>query len=228
MKVGIIDDSSTLAESISRIFDLWFEKSGITNATAVYSLPNVDIEANITWIVNEDVCVLVLDEKLMVGQEGSVTYAGHELVERIRRRIPDMPIFILTGFSVEESLKNSESSIEYILSRNDFTDNAQERDKWISRIVRAGNRFFNSRQNLLSELTTLAKKIAQGTANSAESQRIAEIREQIGIAHWSESLTSKYGQVVELDELCKKADELANQITEILKKEGCDVELAKD
>jgi DNA-binding NarL/FixJ family response regulator len=220
MKIGIIDDDSKLAESISVIFNMWFEKSAITSANAIFRLPNVDIDANINWINEEDICVLILDEKLMLGQNGSVTYAGHELVERIRRRIPDLPIFILTGFSIEESLRNSESSIEYILSKNDFTDNAEEREKWISRIVRAGNSFYSSRQSLLTKLTRLAEKIALGTASDEEVLRIAEIREQIGIAHWSESLSNKYYQVLKLEELCEKANELTVQIYEMLKMEG--------
>lgn len=217
MIIGLIDDVRGFAESVVNNVSMWLESQKINETTIVYHYPDKDINDSISWIVNEPVSVLILDERLGINQESQVDYKGHDLVQLVRSRIPDLPIYILTDFQNDDCLVNTQDSIEFIISKDKFL--SEQMNVWFNRFMRSGNRFYQNRKEVFCELTMLAEKIAIGEADDDDKQRIASLREEICIAHWSETLNNKSSLLNELNEVNQKAYNLITKLNEIIKNE---------
>lgn len=217
MIIGLIDDFRGYAESVVNNVSMWLESQNINETTIVYHYPDKDINDSISWIVNEPVSVLILDEKLGISQESQVDYKGHDLVQLVRSRIPDLPIYILTNYQDDDCLLNTQDSIEFIISKDKFI--SEQMNVWFNRFMRSGNRFYQNRKKVFNELTRLAEKIAIGEGNDDDKQRIASLREEIGIAHWSETLNNKSSLLNELNDINQKAFNLVTKLKEIINTE---------
>ncbi|HEY1248975.1 MAG TPA: hypothetical protein VGE97_08320, partial [Nitrososphaera sp.] len=175
--IGIIDDRkdhrTTLARAVSVSIPKEFEDVGWT-VNDSSPLPNINDYS--AWLTENDIAVLIVDEKLTEQTRAGVkhvTYEGHNIVDFLRRRIPDFPIYVVTAYPEESAVLARFKDVEEVFDRKTFTANAM---KTVPRLIRAGQRYFDSFRQQLTELSELSKKIATGKETSADIARIKALQ----------------------------------------------------
>ncbi len=203
--IGIVDDRVDIRESLKRRIQLKLRELGV-NWTVIDIDPFENKDAYISWIMENEIAVLILDEKLHEGasDKPNVDYNGSELITSLRQRLKDFPVYILTSYKDDEDLQNQFSQFEEIWDRKTFIEKAKD---YIPRIIRAGQRFLQSHQTQLARLSELSKKIAAGQATTDDKIELGTLQANLQIPFTPiitdrESWLSQYeGKLKELDEL---------------------------
>lgn len=159
--IAIIDDNPDQSETILNNIEIEIQKLN-SDLIVIAALPFKDPRDYFNFIYNNDICVLILDEKLndqAVGNDGPVEYKGSQLVTILREQLKDFPIYSVTAAAVTEELKEKESEFEEVIPRGDFIDNTF---KYFPRILRAANNYLNENLNELSEFNILTTEISSG------------------------------------------------------------------
>jgi hypothetical protein len=163
-----------------------------------------------SWITEQDVAVMLLDERLheqkTIGKP-YVDYNGHDLVDYIRKRFKTLPIFVITSFSDDDELVDKFSDVEAIIPREVFTDKPKE---YVPRFLRAGQKFIDTFQGELSELSERAKKIALGRAKRADVKRANAIRESLNLAFPLEAFRTRDEWLAEMEKNLKDLKKIAS------------------
>lgn len=139
------------------------------------------------WITENEISVLIVDEifdALINGK--AVDYQGHDIVSFVRKRMPSLPIFVITAYENREPLLKRYKHVEEIISRIAFGRNP---DNFIPRIIRSAQKFLSVYENELNDLSNFAQKAASGQAiSNDELSRVEAIRLHLGIAFPIESI----------------------------------------
>jgi len=178
----VVDDRSAMRDKVVAITKACMPEG--TNWDVIGSHPLTNMEDFLSFIVEEDVVALMLDEQLheqMEYAEGeAVTYDGHDLVAFLRKGNPELPLFVVTSFAENEELIVHEDSVEAIISRNDFLTKPSTH---VVRIVRAAQRFSQSLDQELSQLGEIAEKVALGNASEEDVRRGKSLQTKLSLAH---------------------------------------------
>ncbi len=176
-RIAIVDDSKDQRETYKKLLTL-FLKSKNSQLEVIDIFPFKYFDQYYSWIIKEEIAVLIFDEKLYNDStEGiePVDYNGSYLVEKIRERFKDIPIFTLTNFPNDEELQKNFHQFEYILSKGDFTD------KHVDIILRACQRYLAENQKELSSFDDLTKKIALGKAEEGDVEKLKALQMKLQI-----------------------------------------------
>lgn len=204
-RIAIIDDntsqSGTLAKKIRRLLRLHDSDLEVISQT-----PFVVIEDYFTFIEEKNVCVLILDQRLndQPSSDGEpVTYTGDQLVESLRERLRDFPIFMITTYSDDSEVESKFSQFERIISRDEFNEDG---DKYIPILVRSAQRFLDENENELSEFNSLSQAIAGGSDDPQKLMRFQalQVKLELPLASFNDrnSWLEKYEEhIKELEEL---------------------------
>lgn len=214
--IAIIDDnteqSSTLATTMSH-----YLKDLNSDLNVITQTPFENFPDYFPFIQNNDVCVLILDEKLnVVAEEGRnpVIYLGNELVVKLREQLKDFPIFMVSNYIQDDDLQEKFDQFDNMFTRSDLTEDADGK-KFIPIIVRSAQRYLKSNNAELSEFNQLTQDIASGDQDPSKMERLRALQVKLQIpftafddrAGWLD----KYQEhISELDELEK---ELAAKIS---------------
>ena len=150
-----------------------------SNLTVIAQFPFQDIEQYFEFIENNEVCVLILDERLndeSDPQTGPVNYMGNELVTELRKRLKDFPIFMVTTYTPDDDLLAKFSQFEYILTRQEITEDEEGGNKFVPIIVRSGQRYLDSNNKELSEFNELSKLVAAGNKDPETISRLEALQ----------------------------------------------------
>lgn len=207
--IGIIDDRSKQRETLKRSLDLEL----LEGWNSIDEDPLPRLEDYPRWLMENDICVLLLDEKL--HEQVSVDYDGHDVVNFLRRKLPTLPIFVITAYSTEDELLKSSKDVEDIISKREFPKNA---NRYVSRIIRSAQRFLESFQKELSELAKLSKKIAQGKSNKRDKEKVEAIQNKISLAFPYDALASRSEWLSEFESKLKDLEKMRKDIGNYLKK----------
>jgi hypothetical protein len=175
--------------------------------------PFEDIDNYITWIKDNDIAILILDEKLQEVASGSkVSYNGSLLIEKIRGTLKEFPVFIITSYPNEPDLQSKFPLFDEILERDTFYNKS---DEYVARFLRAGQRFLTTHISQLKQISDLSQKIALGTATNDEKKNLAALQTFIGLpySHLSnreEWLKEYEGKLKELEEISSKIEMFLN------------------
>lgn len=134
------------------------------------------------WIAKNDVAVLILDERLAdKAKRGKtpVNYHGHDVVSAVRKKRPEFPVFMITGW--EQDVDSKKGELEDIISKSAIRDDAA-RNAYMQRIIRAGMRYYEARQAEINEMSTLAEKVALGNATKKDKNRLRALQSGLTIA----------------------------------------------
>lgn len=176
-RIAIVDDSKDQRETYKKLLSLFLRrKNSFLEVIDVF--PFKDYNDYYPWIVDENIVALIFDEKLYNDSTNGfdpVDYNGSFLVEKIRQRFKDIPIFTLTNFPDDEDLQRNFSQYEYILSKSDFTE------KHVDIILRASQRYLAENQQQLSEYDILTRKIASGKAEENDISRLNALQVKLQI-----------------------------------------------
>jgi len=187
--IGIIDDREDQRESIQTIFNLCAPDDNRWSFLAIEPLES--IEDYPSWIVDNDVAGIVLDERLheeVTSSGQHVDYNGHELAEHIRQGMETFPIFVVTSFQ-DQDLFDRQNIVENIIERTEFS--GKNRQTHVDRILRAGIRFSEYFAKELSIISELANKVATGKANDKDKEELRVKQTSIKLAFPVSELTDR-------------------------------------
>jgi hypothetical protein len=217
--IVLIDDKRDNRESINVIISNYLS-AHYPSWNCMNVFPFQKMEEYISWIIENDVAILVIDEQLHAEPsiEGwHVNYDGHNLVELLRKTFPTFPVYAITAFSVTEALKKRFHLFDDILEHKKFYNNIE---CTIDRFVRAGQRFSESNINELNTLSEISMSLALG--NSITDKKLLEakaIQERLGIISSVENLFDRSALIERLELCINGFGKLTSEIDTFLKNE---------
>jgi hypothetical protein len=177
--IAIIDDRQQMRQSIRGHIELDLEELGQTWGV-IDSAPLPRIDDYRAWIQENDVSVLILDENLDEDFDGgeAVAYFGHNVAEKLRTQLPDLPQFIVTSIKQTENLDAAGAALDAIIKRDDFGNRSRV---YVERMVRAGLAFVDRNENDLAELSSLVEAMVLGTSRPYDRVRIDALRQKLSM-----------------------------------------------
>lgn len=208
----IVDDRADERQTVVDLVSYSLPEGSTWTARGIEPLVTIDDYRSL--ITEEDISVIVLDEKLqehgakLTGE--AVSYNGHELVNFLRPRFPDLPIFVVTAHEAEEDVQGAASDVEGIISRNDFSKSPEIHT---ARMIRSGHRFSEALQNDLNFVSRISQKLAVGTAEDEEITKMTSIREKLSLPFPTSDLTHAKDLVPQAEKLIYEAQSLLAKIS---------------
>lgn len=206
LTVLIIDDDEDVRSTLKELIELELPEGADVNIQAESPLPA--IEEYSSYILENDIAVLILDERLnerpLPSTGKHAGYFGHDVISGIRASLPDFPVFVVTTYAGDDQLAGQSAEFEAIVDRDSFRENAGEHTK---RILRAAARFHSSMQQQLLLMADLSVKALNSTLSQAERQHLAAARQLLGLPFaMSEDalMTDLVGQAQELADESRK------------------------
>jgi hypothetical protein len=175
--IAVVDDRADMRESVAERIKLGLEDMKL-DWDVIADEPLESIEEYPAWIADNEVCVLVLDEKLgeEIGRRGvATTYSGHEVAATLREQLPELPQLIITSIKNSDELEGA-AELDAIVQRDEFDKHWRV---YVERMVRLATRFVNRNEAELAELTELSQKVVDRTATPGEISRLNAIRETV-------------------------------------------------
>lgn len=160
-RIAIIDDDTDKSTTVQNNIEIGLTEIG-SDLEVITSTPFRDPNDYFSFIEQNEVCVLILDEMLndqAINEDGPVSYKGSELVVALRRKLPDFPIFALTVIPSDGDLNDKYNQYEEIISRKEFYDNA---NKFVPKFWRAAKNYLKENIDELSQFNELTKEISGG------------------------------------------------------------------
>ena len=213
-KITIVDDRKDFRTTLKRKIEAFFIKSKLKDWEVMDISPFQNKSEYFPWLLENDVVVLILDERLQenIEESESVNYKGSELIEEIRRHLKEFPVYAITNYSRDPDLQSKFPLFDEILDRDSFYSKA---DEYITRFIRSGQRYIQSHNKILTRISELSQKLAVGDATN-ETLELRGLQEGLNLSSVEiidrEAWLHKYQE--KLDEL----DKLSIQIEEFLKK----------
>lgn len=146
--IGIIDDRADIRRTLKRSVDTVLPDINKLASSAWETMPSDPLDKLSDypdWISRHNIAALIVDQKLQEQVRNHVGYNGHNLVSFLKdkARYNSLPIFIVTGFEIDDSLKRikEEKKVERIIRRGDFSRNA---DTLVPELISAGHEYLKS------------------------------------------------------------------------------------
>lgn len=210
-KLAIIDDNRDQRETLRISISLALENRE-SELDVIDIFPFDSHQEYYDWIVREEVCVLIFDERLHNGRDnarGPVQYDGHDIVGKIRSRFKDIPIYAVTSFSSDSELQAHFSEFDDIIDRAKFKG-----EKYADIFIRATNRYLEQNGRELAEFSKLARQIALGNTNIEDSKRLEALQQKLMLPY-SPDLTDRQSWIREYGE---QLDQLESLIAKLIKR----------
>lgn len=217
-QIAIIDDNVDLSGTLKKTLNYYFKKFG-SDFTVITQQPFHDINEYFQYVQKNEICLLILDERLndKPSIDGSpVNYLGNQLVIELRKQLKDFPIVMITTFSDEDDVQEKQSEFEYLLKRDDITDNESVANLYIPRIIRAAQRYLELNNKELTEYNLLTQKVAAGETSAENLKQLEALQTKLGLpvigyddrGAWLE----KYEEhIKDLDTLKSKLEDIIKQ-----------------
>ena len=164
--IAILDDRKGDRETTERVVTSTLKQVDSGNAWNVVADGPPSRERDILhWLDENDAPVLVTDWKLNEGARGKrvVNYEADRLIQEIRSKRPNFPIFVITGFPTEA--RSHLKDVENIFNRKDFNRDAA---MIVPQMIRAGMRRYEEQRDLLDRMGSLSRCIATGQATAKD------------------------------------------------------------
>jgi DNA-binding NarL/FixJ family response regulator len=169
-----------------------------------------------SWIAENDVAVLIVDEELgnrSASPTGHVRYKGHDLVQSLRARNKTLPIYFLTNYANQKPVKDHIPAVEGVFDKKLFR---RDRADYVKRLTRRGKDYFNSVRDQLADLNTLSLKIAKGEATAKEKNDARAIQTSLELPLLTESFNTRSEWLGEYDKKVKEFEALKKQVQKYL------------
>lgn len=209
-KIGVVDDREEQRETFSNAVKIQLRYLN-EDIEVLDIFPFYHKEEYITWIQENNISVLILDEKLHETTKNgqAVKYDGHELGIYLNRHLKNFPLFVVTSYDGVIELEKNLKEFFLILARTEFHDNAKQ---YTNLFLNSGRKFYKDFHLELSELTRIAKKIAVGQASDEEINEVKVIQEKLQIPSTVYLLNDRSTSIGELSIHLDKLNSLNNEI----------------
>jgi CheY-like chemotaxis protein len=210
--IAIVDDRSDFRTTLKRKIELSLKKLNQSVWSVIDIDPFLNIEDYVLWIKNNDIAILILDEKLQEVASGStVNYNGSLLIEKIREALKEFPVFAITSYPNEPDLQSKFPLFDEILERDTFYHKS---DEYVSRFLRAGQRFLTTHYAQLNQISKLSQKIASGTALQEEKEQLEALQTLMGLPY--SHLPGREEWLKEYEDKLEKLEEISLKIDAFL------------
>jgi hypothetical protein len=215
--LAVIDDREDMRETLARNIATDLPKPW----SVIQSDPLPTMSDYSSWIAENEVAALILDERLqeqIAGRKTHVDYSGHELARHLRKHWPSLPIFMVTTHRGDSALQDpkNEVAFEEIFNRDDFYNRS---NIYTQRIVRAAQRFLDTYQKELTALGACASKIASGRGSRQDKERLLAIQTKINSAFPSlTALTDSACPLKELENAVQRLEQITAKAKKLTKK----------
>lgn len=192
--IAVVDDRAKMRRTVVGLIRRGLKKLGV-EWEVIESGPLPSIADYAEWVQDNEVLVLVLDEKLneeVAGTDG-IDYSGHQVAEVLRRKLPDLPQLIVTAVADSDDLEGA-SQLDAVVARNEFQKHPHT---YVERMVRMGKSYSKRYSEELADLTMLSEKLASGPLTDEERERLNSLRGKVqssfetegmlGLSSWIES-----------------------------------------
>lgn len=215
MTLGIIDDRNQTRRSFAR--KLYLEVKELDSKWEVLDIePFIEKEDYVQWILENNISALIIDERLYEEETdcgNNISYSGHQLVEFLRIRFKDLPLYIITNVAISADVKKIYNQFNLILGKREFDEKLKD---YLNLIIMSGNKFFNNNQMELERLSYLSEKIIDGKASNEEISEAKALQLRLVIPHTTESNVKREDWLKELGELVTNLDGLSSDIKQFL------------
>ena len=216
MKIAIIDDRQDqrhmIATAVSNALSNLDENE---EWEVLESFPLDDVETYTDWISQENVGILLVDERLseQLGLNGETAdYTGGDVVTSLRRELKSMPIYGVTSFP-ENVGEQQFGLFDDVINRTEFTSQAE---KFVRRFIRQYEDFLNSNETELTELSELSEKIALGNADQEDVNRAKAIQQAIQIPVTSVAIAGRDAWLKKYEETIDELKKVQQEASEYL------------
>lgn len=217
-QIAIIDDNLEQSGTLKKTVDHFIKKFG-SDLSVTTQFPFQNTEEYFNYIEENQVCVLILDERLndqSGPNSGPVSYKGNELVTELRKRLKDFPIFMVTTYAPDDDLLAKFNQFEYILTRQQITEDEEGGQKYIPIMIRSAHRYLRANNKELSEFNELTKQVAAGNGNPEVLSRLQalQVKLELPVVGFDDRATwlEKY------EEHIKNLEELQSELLQRLDK----------
>lgn len=212
--VAIVDDEPRYRNSDVRALRLKLPKGW--KAIGISPLPTLGEYPS--WIADNEVAALLVDQNLGAKSntgKGHVDYQGHDLVRSLRKRNKTLPIYFLTGFTLDTEVKEQATEVDGTFDKKDFR---RDRAGHARRITRRGKEYFNSFKDQLAQLNELSVKIATGKATPKERRDARAIQTNLEIPLLTETFSDRSEWLAQFEVQVEQFERLQTEIHQHLKK----------
>jgi hypothetical protein len=225
--IGVIDDRRKARRTLTLALRTALPKGW----DYIDSDPLPELEEYPSWITENDVVALILDERLHEQKPDvapqvklHVAYKGHDLVEFLRKRFPTLPIYIVTSFPNDGPVLEKFGDVEDIVRRDPFIIDIEA---WVSKITRASQKFYETIQEQLAELSDLSLKVATGTATRKELNRVKALQNSLQTPFLAEQTVDRSAWLAKLQDKLGQFSQLQQEIETFLEEQQ-NSEMAKN
>lgn len=213
--IGLIDDREVTRTSLklSILIPLIAKGKEEQGWDIIDIEPFKDISDYVTWISENEISILIIDEKL--NESTLVNYLGHNVVILLRDAFPELPIFCITAAKREPDLDENYEYYNFILSKNDFQE---RRDEFVNLFIKSGEDFYRKyteKKDRLSELAGLMAK-ENGEVSDKVKSEADDIRDFLMLTHKVDNSTSE-AWLEEFSLKVKNFEEILEKINSDLK-----------
>lgn len=187
--IGIVDDREEIRTTLKRKIDISIKRQNLHWLT-IDIYPFIDMTEYISWIKENEISILVLDERLQEGNHTAenVNYNGSDLIEFIRGSLKEFPVFAVTNYHNDPDLQKKFPLFDEILARDDFYKKV---DEYTARFTRAGQRFLDTYNSQLMRMSDLSRKAAFGSADESDIHNLKALQEYLNIPFTSLTFTDR-------------------------------------
>lgn len=213
--IAVIDDRDSQRNSLVIAINNSLEKL-YPDWKIIDDKPFNDLAIYRSWILENEISVLIIDERLNEekGVDGNFAgYLGHEMVKYLREYFKNLPVFMITNYPPEEELDETMKDFNLIIQREDFINDA---DKFTNLFVVSGQNFYHEYTTQLERLSLLAEKIAKGTATDREIEEIKGLRTSLSLPHFSDDIVDREHYLKDFEGTITKMKEVQDEIKKYL------------
>jgi hypothetical protein len=170
-----------------------------------------------SWIVNNEVAVLLVDQELgnrSTGTAGHVRYKGDDLVKSLRSRNKTLPIYFLTDYTTNPAVRDQVTAVDGTFDKGAFR---RDRPGFVKRMTRRGKDYFNAVKDQLADLNTLSLKIAKGEATKKEKTDAKAIQTSLELPLLTECFDTRSEWLDEYDKKVEEFEKLKNEVQRYLR-----------
>ena len=210
--IAIVDDETRSRNQDVTALNLNLPKGW----TAIGTAPLRHLSDYPSWIAENDVAVLLVDEELgrqASSPTGHVQYKGHNLVNALRARNKTLPIYFLTNYGDQKSVEDQIPAVEGVFDKKLFR---RRRADYIKRMTRRGKDYFKSVKDQLAELNDLSLKIAKGDATTSERKNAKALQTSLELPLLTESFNTRSDWLAEYEQKVKQLEKLKKEVEQHL------------
>ncbi|MDB4906284.1 MAG: hypothetical protein JWO05_1068 [Gemmatimonadetes bacterium] len=177
--LAVVDDRPEVRDLVGRRLTRALKDEGVFDQwELVLSPPLATLSLYPGWVAEQEVSVLLLDQRLNEAADLEPPYTGHDILNLLRPREFDLPIYYVTEIPNDALLEADSPRVSGILSRSKLTATLEDTRFFVREFIREGQRYDARVARKLARLSQIASLIVAGTANEEELKEAAAIREE--------------------------------------------------